>query len=412
MSIIDKITGLFTHKESRSSADDAIDNFVSNLEADSYNSQFVTTDNALGIAAVFACVRLISDTFATLPIHIKEKTEQGRLTRPEHPISKLWLNPNPKMSGITLLRSLMYSVLLRGNGYAHISKRDAFYRPIRLDFYLPTDVFIINTDKNDVYYKVVGVSKLIPSRDMIHIKGYSHDGIEGISPLRLHRENLTLTRSAEKFGNQFFSQGCQPSAVFETETTLSDAAHDRLKKGLNKQYNGLQNASKSMLLEGGLKYKQISIPPEDAQFLGTRKFQATEIARIFGVPPHMIADLDKATNNNIEQQSLEFVKYCLRPLIVFFEDEFNRKLLRNDERGSIYHQFNLDALLRGDIKTRSEHYRTMHMIGGMTINEYRKLEDLPPIEGGDKLYVQMNMIPIELAGRQNNKNISNGDKKD
>ena len=187
------------------------------------------------------------------------------------------------------------------------------------------------------------------------------------------------------------------SGVFKYPSTLKPEAYQRLKKDLLAQSVGLHNAHVPLLLEGGMTYERISIPPEDAQFIATRKFQKTEIATIYGVPPHMIADLERATNNNIEHQGMEFVQYCLMPYLVRIEEEFNRKLLRDDEFEEYYFLFGLNGLLRGDAKTRSEYYKNMNIVGAMSANEIRSLEDMNRYEGGDEYFVQMNMQPVKTA---------------
>lgn len=239
--------------------------------------------------------------------------------------------------------------------------------------------------------------ELLPSYDIIHLKGVSTNGYKGKSPIQVHRENLSLTQSAQDYGEKFFTQGGNMSGVFKYPSTLKPEAYKRLKHDLIEQSVGLHNAHTPLLLEGGMTYERISIPPEDAQFIATRKFQKTEVATIFGVPPHMIADLERATNNNIEHQGMEFVQYCLLPYLVRLEEEFNRKLLREDEFGEYYFLFGLNGLLRGDAKTRSEYYKNMNIVGALSANEIRSLEDMNSYDGGDTYFVQMNMQTVDNA---------------
>mgnify|MGYP000760513168 FL=1 len=239
---------------------------------------------------------------------------------------------------------------------------------------------------------------------MIHLRGLSTNGYKGKSPIAVHRDNLQLSVSAQLYGKRFFDQGGNMSGVFKYPSTLKPEAYQRLKKDLLAQSVGLHNAHVPLLLEGGMTYERISIPPEDAQFIATRKFQKTEIATIYGIPPHMIADLERATNNNIEHQGMEFVQYCLMPYLVRIEEEFNRKLLREEEFGEYYFLFGLNGLLRGDAKTRSEYYKNMNIVGAISANEIRALEDMNAYEGGDTYFVQMNMQTIKHAiyGEENN----------
>lgn len=351
--------------------------------------------SSLAISAVWACVRIISESVATLPLHLKRRTENGRETVRDHAVCSLLNQPSPIMNGIDLREALMVSVVLWGNGYAHISQRDKFYRPLRLDFIPPQSITIIE-GQDDLYYRI-NSGVLIPSRDMIHTKGLTTNGIEGISPIRRHRENLQLTMQAQRFGINFFKNGCHSTGVFESDTQYSQEAYDRLKEQLFEKYVGLTNSAKPLLLEGGLKFNKITIPPEDAQFIATRKFQKTEIATIFGVPPHMIADLDRSTNNNIEHQGIEFVQYCLMPYIVKMEAEFNNKLLREDEKTDHYIRYEFNGLLRSDAKTRSEYYGNMNRIGAMNANEIRAKEDINAYDGGEHYFVQANMKPVSQA---------------
>lgn len=260
----------------------------------------------------------------------------------------------------------------------------------------PTQVDPILTDDDILFYRT-DKGELLPSHEMLHLRGLSTNGYKGKSPIAVHRDNLSLTASAQQYGEKFFNQGGNMSGVFKYPSTLKPEAYKRLKHDLIQQSVGLHNAHTPLLLEGGMTYERISIPPEDAQFIATRKFQKTEIATIYGVPPHMIADLERATNNNIEHQGMEFVQYCLMPYLVRLEEEFNRKLLRHDEFGEYYFLFGLNGLLRGDAKTRSEYYKNMNLIGALSANEIRSLEDMNAYEGGDEYFVQANMQTIENA---------------
>ena len=260
----------------------------------------------------------------------------------------------------------------------------------------PTQVEPILTDDDILFYRT-DKGELLPNHEMLHLRGLSTNGYKGKSPIAVHRDNLSLTASAQQYGEKFFNQGGNMSGVFKYPSTLKPEAYKRLKHDLIQQSVGLHNAHTPLLLEGGMTYERISIPPEDAQFIATRKFQKTEIATIYGVPPHMIADLERATNNNIEHQGMEFVQYCLMPYLVRLEEEFNRKLLRHDEFGEYYFLFGLNGLLRGDAKTRSEYYKNMNLIGALSANEIRSLEDMNAYEGGDEYFVQANMQTIENA---------------
>ena len=347
----------------------------------------ITPEGALNISAVWACVRILSETVGTLPVHLYERTASGREPALGHPCTLLLAKPNAYTSRFALLHHLMVGVTLWGNGYARIH-RDKFYRPQRLELLHPWEVEPYLTPDGELFYRINKTGELITSDDIIHLRGLSTNGYKGKSPFAVHRENLELTASAQEYGERFFNQGGNMSGVFKYPSTLKPEAYERLKRDLLAQSTGLHNAHTPLLLEGGMTYERISIPPEDAQFIATRKFQKTEIATIYGVPPHMIADLERATNNNIEHQGMEFVQYCLMPYIIRLEEEFNRKLLRDDEFDRLFFRFSLNGLLRGDAKTRSEFYKNMNLIGAMTANEIRSYEDMNANEGGDEHFVQ------------------------
>lgn len=363
--------------------------------ADATHQPYITEEGALNLTAVWACVRILSETVGTLPLHLYRRTARGRERQYDHLCHRLVQVPNSYSTRFDLMHHLMVSCALWGNGYTRIF-RDKCYRPVRLKFIHPARIEPILTDNDELFYRS-DMGELLPNEDVIHLRGLSTDGYKGKSPIAVHRANLALSVSAQLYGKRFFDQGGNMSGVFKYPSTLKPEAYQRLKKDLIAQSVGLHNAHVPLLLEGGMTYERISIPPEDAQFIATRKFQKTEIATIYGIPPHMIADLERATNNNIEHQGMEFVQYCLMPYLVRIEEEFNRKLLREDEFGEYYFLFGLNGLLRGDAKTRSEYYKNMNIVGAMSANEIRSLEDMNSYDGGDEYFVQMNMQPVTTA---------------
>lgn len=398
MSLLSSITSFF-HGEKRISSSEfehAVNEvLLSDTVADHTKRHYPTAEGALAISAVWACVRILSETVGTLPIHLYHKTTSGREQCSGHPCGHILQKPNDYSGRFSLLHHLMIGCTLWGNGYARIH-RDKAFRPVRLQLLQPYEVEPILTVDDELFYRL-STGEFVPAYDIIHLKGLSTDGYKGKSPIAVHRENLALTESAQEYGEKFFNQGGNMSGVFKYPNTLKPDAYKRLKNDLIAQSTGLHNAHTPLLLEGGMTYERISIPPEDAQFIATRKFQKTEIATIYGVPPHMIADLERATNNNIEHQGMEFVQYCLMPYLVRLEDEFNRKLLREDEFGEYYFLFGLNGLLRGDAKTRSEYYKNMNIVGALSANEIRSLEDMNSYDGGDTYFVQMNMQTVKNA---------------
>lgn len=373
----------------------AVNTALNESPDNSSQSIYIDEEGSLSISSVWACVRILSDTVGTLPIHLYHRTNSGREAVNDHPCNRIILRPNSYSNRFDLMHHLILSCALWGNGYVRII-RDKSYRPTRLILIHPTSIEPVKTKDDNVYYRLSN-GDTVASDDIIHIKWISINGYKGKSPIAVHRDNLALTLAAQDYGEKFFSQGGNTSGVFEYPATLKDDQYNRLKYQLTEQTIGLKNAHRPMLLEGGMKYNRITIPPEDAQFIATRKFQKTEIATIYGIPPHMIADLERSTNNNIEHQGMEFVQYCLMPYIIKIEEEFNRKLLRDDEFFDYYFSFGLNGLLRGDAKTRSEYYKNMNMIGALSANEIRSLEEMNEYDGGDEYFVQMNMQTVTNA---------------
>ena len=350
-------------------------------------------DFAMKISTVWACVRLLSQTISTLPIHVKERDGDRRRVRYDHPVSQLLGKPSPKMNGVSLRSVLMASALLRGNAYAFITERDSKQYPTRLDFVLPQNVSLWEGD-DDVYYSILGSSVRIPSRDVVHIKGLSTNGLLGISPIRQHARLLDLSGNSLDFARSFYKNGCRTTGVFKTADKLSDAAYNRLYSQLRDNYFGTKNVGKPLLLEGGLDYSAVTIPPEDAQFIATRLQSVDEIAAIYGVPPHMVGNQSHSTYSNNEQQNLELYNLTLRPWIVAFEAELNDKLFLEREKSRLYVDIDAKGLLRADTAARTNFYREMYYIGAMNANEIRACEDLDGYEGGDVFYRQTNLEPV------------------
>lgn len=396
MSFIDKIFKRSLPASSFNEIDRAVSSYLAGSDNDSI---YISENTSLAITTVWACVSLLSETVGILPIHLYKKTETGRESVSKHPALRLINRPNSYTSRLDLMQHLMVSVVLYGNGYAVIN-RDKSGAPKKIDLVKPDVPQPALSEKGELFYMIEG--KKVHSDDMIHVKGLVVDGLKGKSPIAVHRENLELTLMVQKYGQQFFSKGGNTSGVFEVPGTLSDAAYERLKNNLATNYGGIGNSHKPLLLEGGMKYSRINIPLDDAQFLSTRKFQKSEIASIFRVPPHMVGDLERSTYSNIEQQSQEFLTYCLMPYLVKIETELNSKLLSYDDAADHYFRFGLNGLLRADSKSRSEYYKNMYLIGCMNPNEIRELEEMNKYNGGDEFYVQQNMTTTDNAINQNN----------
>lgn len=391
-----------------SQIEDAVNQVLSNTPQ---KQVIVTQDTSLAITTVWACVTLLSESVGILPLHLYKKTPNGRNLTKNSAGMRVLNNPNENLglTRIDVLQHLMVGATLWGNGYVRIHRNEKTMEPERLTLPMPYDVQPVISEKGVLFYNI-GADK-VSADDMIHIRGLVTEGVEGKSPIAVHRENLALTLQVQSYGEKFFSKGGNTEGVFTIPGELKDDAYKRLKRDIEAQFSGMANAHKPMLLEGGLQYNRLSIPPEDAQFLGTRKFQKSEIASIFRVPPHMVGDLERATYSNIEQQSQEFVTYCLMPYLVKIEMQLNQKLLKVDEREKYYFKFSLGGLLRADSKSRSEYYKNMNLIGCLSANEIRAMEELNSYEGGEHFFVQQNMAEINNAINANQNIIESNSEK-
>ena len=374
----------------------------------------VTERSAMQMTAVYSCVRILAEAVAGLPLHFyrykddgsKEKAIDSNLYHLLHD------EPNPEMSSFVFRETLMTHLLLWGNAYAQII-RNGKGEVIALYPLMPNKMSVDRDENGKLYYtyqrsqdegKEVGTVTL-STRDVLHIPGLGFDGLVGYSPIAMAKNAIGLAIATEEYGAKFFANGAAPSGVLEHPGTIKDPA--RLRENWNSTFGGSANSGKVAVLEEGMKYTPISISPEQAQFLETRKFQINEIARIFRVPPHMVGDLEKSSFSNIEQQSLEFVKYTLDPWIIRWEQSLNRSLLNVDEKKTYFFKFNVEGLLRGDYQSRMNGYAIARQNGWMSANDIRELENLDKIsaeDGGDLYLVNGNMLPLKDAGAYANKN--------
>lgn len=349
----------------------------------------VSPVNAITIPSVFAAVRVISEAIASLPYHVYENTDEGKNRVKAHPLNDiLGREANSEMAAFTLRETLMAHVLLWGNGYAEI-ERNVRGDVIGLWPLMPDKTDVIRKDGVKHYVtRVNGQLIRLEDRNVLHISGLSHDGLKGYSPITLMRESLGLTIAAEEFGARMFSNNARPSGVLQSPGKLSPEAAQRLKESWSSIHQGLSNAHRVAILEEGLTWSQMSINPDDAQFLETRKLQKTEVATMFNIPPHMIGDLEHATFSNIEHQGIQFVVHTIRPWLVRWEQEINRKLFDGDYFG----EHIVDGLLRGDVKSRYDAYAVGRQWGWLSTNDVRALENQNPVEGGDLYLTPMNMV--------------------
>lgn len=371
----------------------------------------VNERTAMQTTAVYACVRILAEAVASLPLHVYEyQDDGGKKLVHDHPLYYLLHDePNPEMTSFVFRETLMSHLLIWGNAYAQII-RDGAGRVLGLYPLLPDKMEVQRDDKGNIYYvysrnsdenpmfKEYGNIKL-KAEDVLHIPGLGFDGLIGYSPIAMAKNAVGMTLACEEYGASFFANGANPGGVLEHPGVLKDPS--KVRESWNSVYRGVSNAHKIAVLEEGMKYQQIGIPPEEAQFLETRKFQINEIARLYRIPPHMVGDLDKSSFSNIEQQSLEFVKYTLDPWVIRWEQSLQRSLLLPGEKGKYFIKLNVDGLLRGDYQSRMNGYAVGRQNGWFSANDIREMEDMNPIpdeEGGNLYLINGAMTKLADAG--------------
>ena len=353
----------------------------------------VTDETAFNFTAVWAAIRILSESVAQLPLAIFESDKLGNKSQAiNHQLyNLLHTQPNENMTSYIFIQKCMIDLLTRGNSFVYI-KRNGGARPVELIPLMATETKLVENE-GKIYYELEG-GGIVDSQDILHFKVMSRDGLVGMSPVDVGASAIGYGLALEKYGNSFFGNGAKVSGVLSTDRHLSDEAITRLKISFQENYTNIGDSNKTMVLEEGLKFQQISLSNEASQFLASRQFSIEEICRLYNVPPHMLADLSKSSFNNISEQSREFVQYSLMPYLVMMEAEMDTKLFRANEIGKVQTKFIVNALLRGTPKDRSEYYRTMLNIGAMSIDEIRKLEELPTIEGGTNHFMQLNMATL------------------
>ena len=353
----------------------------------------VNQSTAMGSAAVWACVNNISQDIAGLPCQLFHKTDSSIDPVKGHAATRLLnLQASPLQNSFHLRQSITALVLLRGNAYARI-ERDRRQNLVALHYKHP-DETDVRKSGGRLWYKFEGDPQVYADYEVLHFKGLSLDGVMGVSVLHYHRETLGKGLAASRGAAKFYENGAKPSGVLESATKLSDPAYLRLKESFASQYAGLENSGKPIILEEGLTYKAVTLTPADAQYLEQSKMTWAEVCAIYRMPPHKTGNLERSTNNNIEQQSLDYVGDTLMPWLLNFEQEYRLKLLRASEVETDYFKHNLTALLRADATARANYYAKMMEYGVYSINEVRALDEKNPIAGGDERLIQVNRTPL------------------
>lgn len=406
------IKSLFGFEQARDKpVDKAADAGYSFLFGRTTSGKPVNERTAMQTTAVYACVRILAEAVASLPLHVYEyQDDGGKKLVHDHPLYYLLHDePNPEMTSFVFRETLMSHLLIWGNAYAQII-RDGAGRVLGLYPLLPDKMDVQRDDRGNIYYvysrnsdenpmfKEYGDIRL-KAEDVFHIPGLGFDGLIGYSPIAMAKNAVGMTLACEEYGASFFANGANPGGVLEHPGVLKDPS--KVRESWNSVYRGVNNAHKIAVLEEGMKYQQIGIPPEEAQFLETRKFQINEIARLYRIPPHMVGDLDKSSFSNIEQQSLEFVKYTLDPWVIRWEQSLQRSLLLPGEKGKYFIKLNVDGLLRGDYQSRMNGYAVGRQNGWFSANDIREMENMNPIpdeQGGNLYLINGAMTKLEDAG--------------
>ena len=376
----------------------------------STSGKSVTERSAMQMTAVYSCVRILAEAVASLPLHLYRYTDSGGKEKAiDNSLYKILHDePNPEMTSFVFRETLMTHLLLWGNAYAQVI-RNGKGEVLALYPLMPNKMTVDRDEKGRLYYTyqrsneeaptMKGSTVTLNPSDVLHIPGLGFDGLVGYSPIAMAKNSIGMAIACEEYGAKFFANGAAPGGVLEHPGTIKDP--QRVRDSWNNTFGGSGNANKIAVLEEGMKYTPISISPEQAQFLETRKFQINEIARIFRVPPHMVGDLEKSSFSNIEQQSLEFVKYTLEPWLIRWEQSLIRSLISENDKGELFIKFNVDGLLRGDYQSRMNGYAIARQNGWMSANDIRELENLdriPADQGGDLYLVNGGMTKLADAG--------------
>jgi HK97 family phage portal protein len=398
MTITERFLKLFGYRAPTQRARTYMDPALTAYFGGAVSSAGVSVDeiSALNFSPVWQAVRIVSETVATLPIHVYRRDTDGRRRADDLLVADLlrW-EPNPEMTSTQFREAWVAHALTWGNGFAEI-ERDSLGRAMRIWLLLPNAVTVTRDPAGNVIYLIrheSGQQVALPQSDVLHLAGPGFDGLIGYSVISKARESIGLGLACEQFGSSMFGSGARPSGILEHPGRLSDDARARLRGDFERLHAGIDNAHRVAVLEEGLKWTQTSIPPDDAQFLQTRAYQIEEIARWFNIPVSKLRIKDGGSYASLEQENSAFLTECLRPWLVRIEQEVRRKLLL-PESSALYVEHNVDGLLRTDLASRYQAYSIGRNWGWLSVNEVRALEQLEPVEGGDTYMMPMNMMPM------------------
>jgi len=363
----------------------------------------VNSETALQHTVVYACNQAIADAIASVSLDIFRFENNKKVKDTKSPLYKLIKHsPNPYMTSFEWRQMIITDLNLRGRHFSQIIRNNRMQIIGIYPLIADNMQVMLNENKEIVYlYNIDGTQVPLKSDEVLHIKGLpDQTGLDGLNPIEYNRKAIELSKTTEQFGVNFFKNGANGSGILEHPQKLSEEAYNRLRESFEKKYSGASNSGKTMILEEGMKYTRLSLSNEDSQFLQTRKFQKAEIAGLFKVPLYMLGEMDKSTFNNMEQMATNFVVNTLMPIAVKIEQAIKKQILGVDN--TTFVRFNLNSLMRGDYKTRTEGYRTLLNIGAITPNEIRSLEGFNPMGAeGDKHYMQLNMTTLDKIGVAN-----------
>lgn len=380
--------------------------FASLQDAASSSGKPVNAQTSIASTAVWACVRVIAESVATLPLNVYSRNGESRQREDGHPIQIIVHDrPNDKQTSVEFREQMLYHLLLYGNAYIYKDlwpsgrvRNLVLLRPDRVSVRVddsasesfPKLAYVVDTSKQG--------QRVYSESDILHIRGISSDGLVGISPIQTHRETIGVELAEREFAGRFFGNAARPSGILKVAGKLNPDAASRLKQSWESAHRGLDQAHRVAVLEEGIEWQALTIPLVDAQFLEQRRFSVEEIARIFRVPLHLIGELSRATFSNIEHQAIDFVTHTLRPWCVRIEQSLNKGLFFPSEQVTFYVEHVVDALLRGDIQSRYNAYAIARQNGWLSANDVRRLENMNSIEGGDIYLSPLNMIDASTIG--------------
>lgn len=367
----------------------------------SSSGKVVTADKAMALSAVWACVRLLSESVSTLPLKVYERAPDGsrKLAQNHQAYQVLCRRPNLEMTPSRFMLMVVASICLRGNAF--VEKKMIGNKLVALVPLLPQCMVVKRLDSGELEYTYTenGQKRVIPVRNMMHIRGFGLDGVCGMIPVNVGRDVFGAAMAVEESAAKIFENGIQTSGFFLSKNLLTKEQREKNRENLNK-FVGSKNAGKAMVLEGDMSYQNITLNPEAAQMLESRAFSIEEICRWFRVPPFMVGHTTKQSSwsSSVEGMNMQFLTNTLRPLLINIEQEISRCLLNGDD--DLFAEFSVEGLLRADSAGRSAYYTTALQNGWMSRNDVRRLENLPPIDGGDIYTVQLNLTPLDQLGKE------------